>query len=215
MAVLTGGQVAAYAREAGFKPGEVQVMVAIAWVESSFNTNAKNPTSTATGLWQILASHEQFKGWDLTDPAVNAKAARKLYVDAKGFKPWTASQGKWTRKENIALGLKYAQQGANVSVPDLPGHIGVPDVITDPLNAVKDTAESTADAVKAVGGAVGWLSQPANLRRVAYVWVGGSMVLAGVVLIGFPYAKPIASKALKVATPIGRISSLAEAGAAA
>lgn len=78
---------------------DAPVMVRIAAAESSFDPEAKNPGSTATGLFQILSGT-----WDAyhctgerTDPEDNIACARKLYT-AQGTSPWNSSKGVWYPK---------------------------------------------------------------------------------------------------------------------
>lgn len=51
----------------------------IMWCESKGNPNARNPHSTATGLFQILGGP--------TDPAANVKLAYQMY-SKRGWQPW-------------------------------------------------------------------------------------------------------------------------------
>ncbi len=202
MATLTAAQVAGYARNAGFKQPALAVMVAIAFAESGFKTDARNPNSTATGLWQILASHKQFAGWDLTNPEVNAKAAKKLYDDAKGsFTPWASSQKAWQNPEAIKKGM--IASSSNESFIDKL----IPDPIQDAAGAAKNAAGAAVDAAQSVGHAVGWLSNPHNLQRVAYVWVGGLLIIVGMSIMAFPAAKPVVAAASKV-VPLGKVASV-------
>ena len=72
------------------------VMLRVAFCESSMNPNAKNKTSTATGLFQVMASvHNVGRNW-LTDPDINIKIAKQLF-DKQGLKPWEASRWCWER----------------------------------------------------------------------------------------------------------------------
>lgn len=51
----------------------------IMWCESTGNPNAKNPRSTATGLFQILGGPY--------DPAANVRLAYQMY-SKRGWQPW-------------------------------------------------------------------------------------------------------------------------------
>ena len=88
---------------------DVPVMVAIAQCESQFRqsnkngTILKNPTSTAIGTFQIMASIHQKSaaeklGLDITTIEGNAAYARYLY-EKSGTKPWKASQGCWGKTQ--------------------------------------------------------------------------------------------------------------------
>lgn len=72
------------------------VMLAIGMAESGFNPKAKNPNSTAKGIYQILDGTwkaHKCEG-DVYDPVDNIKCARKIYEDS-GTKPWDASGDFW------------------------------------------------------------------------------------------------------------------------
>lgn len=96
---LTAQQVYGYARDAGFQPSEAREMTALARRESGYDTNAIRVVRVANsmqgpeasyGLWQInmegaLGPYRRAQlglsaDTELFDPAVNARAARWLYV---------------------------------------------------------------------------------------------------------------------------------------
>lgn len=54
--------------------------------ESHGNPNAKNKHSSATGLLQILASHQP--GIDLYDPETNLRVGLEMF-NSRGWQPWT------------------------------------------------------------------------------------------------------------------------------
>jgi hypothetical protein len=87
MAKLTMAQIAGVAVDAGFPDGAatVPVMVAIAMAESGGVTTAKNPTSSATGLWQEVKGN--WMGLDPTDPLSNGKMAHDTYR-RQGLRAW-------------------------------------------------------------------------------------------------------------------------------
>lgn len=72
------------------------VMLRIAFAESGFNPLAKNPNSTASGLFQILkgtwAAHK-CEG-EVFDAEDNIACARKIY-DRNGTRDWLASKNGW------------------------------------------------------------------------------------------------------------------------
>lgn len=70
-----------------------QTATAIALAESGGDTNAKNPNSSASGLFQIMVSAHKDKigGRDIFDPAVNVDVARMVYQAAgNSWSPWQA-----------------------------------------------------------------------------------------------------------------------------
>lgn len=75
---------------------DAPVMVAIAAAESQFNPIAKNPHSSATGVFQILTGTWTGYGCtgDRTNPQDNIRCARIIY-EASGTSPWSASAAIW------------------------------------------------------------------------------------------------------------------------
>ncbi len=88
---------------------DAPVMIAIAECESQFRQYdkdgkiLKNPTSTAIGVFQIMASIHQDSadtelGLDITNVQGNAGYARHLY-EKQGTTPWNASKACWGKSE--------------------------------------------------------------------------------------------------------------------
>lgn len=84
--------------EAHFRPGDVDRALRIMWCESHGDPNAKNPTSTASGLFQHL------RGWwggswgpafDPFDPAQSVAAAARMRYSRGSWSDWNASRGCW------------------------------------------------------------------------------------------------------------------------
>lgn len=75
---------------------DAPIMVKIAEAESTYNATAKNPKSSASGLFQILTSTWKGAGCqgDVFDAESNIACARKLYTTS-GTKPWDASKATW------------------------------------------------------------------------------------------------------------------------
>lgn len=97
MAYTTAELAALYAAANGLNPlsQHVQIMAAIATAESGGRSNAKNPNSSATGLWQVLQSHSRDAGWpfgsavsSFTNPVTNARMAEYIYRK-QGYGAWT------------------------------------------------------------------------------------------------------------------------------
>lgn len=88
---------------------DIPVMIAIAECESQFRQFdkdgkiLKNPTSTAIGIFQVMASiHQEHAdtdlGLDITNIQGNAGYARYLY-EKQGTTPWNASKACWSKTE--------------------------------------------------------------------------------------------------------------------
>lgn len=68
-------------------PWTVGTACAVLACESGGNPNARNPSSSATGLFQILGGP--------VDPAANVARAYAMW-HARGWQPWNASRACWT-----------------------------------------------------------------------------------------------------------------------
>jgi hypothetical protein len=99
---LTGREVYDLCRSVGFTESQAEVMVSIAWGESSWRVAPSPHPACCWGLFQInWDAHQSWlkrdfglkKAEDLHDPKVNAKAARQLYVWAGNYNDWEAYTG--------------------------------------------------------------------------------------------------------------------------
>jgi hypothetical protein len=70
-----------------FPAGEVDRALCLIYHESRGDPSARNPRSSATGLFQILAFWEDRYGLDRLDPAQNVQLAR-IIRDAQGWTAW-------------------------------------------------------------------------------------------------------------------------------
>lgn len=85
-----------------FEPRHVDRALRIIACESGGRVGAKNPTSTASGLFQHLASRwperSASAGWagsDVFDPVANVAVAAWLVYDFGGWAHWNPSRGCW------------------------------------------------------------------------------------------------------------------------
>ena len=85
------------ALEGGFTPDQAVTMTAIALSESRGDPAAEavNELERSVGLWQInLKAHQELvaeRGWDLTDPVDNARAAFEVSLRGTTINPWTVT----------------------------------------------------------------------------------------------------------------------------
>jgi hypothetical protein len=84
--------------ELGVENQDIMTMIRIAKCESGLRPEAKNPNSTATGIFQIIigtwdGNKCEGERWDFQD---NIKCAYKLY-QSRGFQPWNASKYCWNK----------------------------------------------------------------------------------------------------------------------
>src|SRR5690606_27920786 len=85
-----------------FDPAHVDRALRIMTCESNGRVWAKNPRSTASGLFQHLgslwATRSAAAGWagsDVFDPVANVAVAAWLVYDNGGWSHWNASAGCW------------------------------------------------------------------------------------------------------------------------
>jgi hypothetical protein len=75
---------------------DADVALKVAKCESGMNPKARNKTSTARGLFQVMASiHGVREKW-LYDPLINTLIAKSLF-DASGWNPWNSSASCWNK----------------------------------------------------------------------------------------------------------------------
>lgn len=74
-----------------FAPGDVETAMCIMSHESGGNPNAKNPNSTASGLFQMLAMWHDYFGIDPFVPEQNVSAAAQLKA-LYGWSQWSPYQ---------------------------------------------------------------------------------------------------------------------------
>jgi hypothetical protein len=85
-----------------FAPADVDRALRVIGCESHGDPLAKNPNSTASGLFQHLASQWGPRaeaigapGADVFDPIANVAAAAWLVYEAGGWSHWNSSRGCW------------------------------------------------------------------------------------------------------------------------
>lgn len=71
-----------------FRPGDVDTALCLMWHESKGNPSARNPRSTATGLFQVLAFWSDHFGLDPTVPEHNTYMAAQIR-DLQGWAAWS------------------------------------------------------------------------------------------------------------------------------
>jgi hypothetical protein len=75
---------------------DADLMLKIATCESGLFPGAKNKTSSATGVFQVMSSaHGVRRDW-LTDEDINIAIAKHLF-DASGTNPWEESKHCWSK----------------------------------------------------------------------------------------------------------------------
>lgn len=174
---LTQTDIYGLAINVGLTPARAKIAAAIAMAESGGNDAARNSSSSATGLWQIMwsvwASTLQKDGiaqtqTDLDNPLANAKAMALISKKGGNFSPWvTYTNGSYQ---------KYL--GKNVT-----GGVQVPGSIKSIASGVEGAAGLVSGATEALVHATAWLTDSKNWLRVMYVGGGVLLAVVGVVMI--------------------------------
>lgn len=175
--------------------------VAIALAESNGWTGAVGDCELgfSLGLFQInYAAHPiTIKSVrDPFNPYTNTELAATLYGNRPNFKDWsTYNDDTYKQFMDRARTAWPNKTKPNVSAPRNkdPLVAGATDGVNKVVGAVDDvwdaataTARAAESAVIAIGKAGGWLGNPHNWLRIAYVGLGAGVVLAGLSkLIGY------------------------------
>ena len=190
---LSRQQIRDLAQQAGFPDNQLDMAVEVAMKESGGNPRAHNGNANtgdnSYGLWQInmigamgparrkdlgLQSNEQ-----LFDPAVNARAAKRVYDQAgKTWKPWST-----------AGAATAALKNGTVSDPDNDGSAATGSLIGGGIN-----------------GAIDQLTEKLRLAAVTYLifLVALVLLILGIIILNRGQAKKVVGLAADVA-PGGKI----------
>lgn len=182
MATLSAKQVTCLVIQAGFTGAQVIQMVVIAKLESGFRTDARNPIAVctgtqcghATGLFQIVDFPDRVaKYGNLTDPAVNARAAYDIYR-SQGLGAWST----WTSgvAATVAAGMQTgAVLGINLT--------GLPTTMADCGGAPQQS--QTTDIINPLGLSQTIQTAESSFTRalVGYATGGVGLTLFGLSLL--------------------------------
>ena len=140
MSVLSLGQAATYAQQAGFSGQSLGTILAISEAESGLNTNAYNPNDPyggSYGIVQINGAHFSAGGTTKAcalDPACAYKYAYQLSGQGKNFTAWGSyTNGAYLRYINQAItnvGTATTSGPGTNNTPRPPQDSSSPDFIT-------------------------------------------------------------------------------------
>lgn len=223
MTQLTTGQVKGLAQAAGFDDASSSVMTAIAFAESDGVTTKHNPIppDDSWGLWQINmyaakgpARRKQFgitSNSQLTNPGVNAAAARAIYNE-QGYHAWSTYGG---TKYRLYLNKAKAATPDTSSVTQgsdepwykktiaqnlhLPGaNAGA--AVGSALSSAGDVAGQVSRVADAIGKTGNWLSDPTNWLRIGYITSGAVVAIFALQSLFKPVTSAAAGSVLKAAS---------------
>jgi hypothetical protein len=217
---LTAAQIAWFAQQAGFTGNAVATATAIALAESGGKTAVVSPANSNGshdyGLWQINDNaHPDLLTADAQwwVAGFNAQMAFKIYTGSGNtFNAWStfkngaylvhmpAAQLAATNPESSGT----VQAGPNTTYSELAGPLG-----------------GIAEGAKALGSfafkMMAWGASPANWSRVAFVAIGGGLVIGALMITARPAvmgaAAPVLNAAATVAPGGGAIKKAASVAA--
>lgn len=132
MATYSLQELESYALGAGFSPSDAQKMAAIAYAESSGDSNVIGHYGGVNyfGLWQISGVHSgEFNMSNWSDPAANASMAYWIAKNRGGIT--RANWQTYGGAKYLAALAKLKVSGINVSVP-YPGYPGIKSYLPTP-----------------------------------------------------------------------------------
>lgn len=204
----TPNQIAQLAYQAGFRGADLKTAVAVALAESSGNPLSYNPEKAAGtrpgggsyGLWQVyLTAHPEFRGVNLYDPLVNAKAAYSVYRAAGNrFTPWsTYNQGQAARVANT-LNINQGQL-AQTGQPLQTTQYNAPPPTIATSGGVQAQPSPLVSVNLLPQNVTGFLASPDFPITIVSIALGGLLVIFGLLMLFAPVLADTAKAAIKVA----------------
>lgn len=202
MGVVLPGDIARIALRNGFvrDRDKLATAVAIAMAESRGNSDAVSKTNDV-GLWQInLKAHPQYNAAQLKNVDENAKAMISISGNGTNWKPWVT----YNRKLHIPF-MVIAQASALAAL-NLPSVGDVANVVTEPIDQVKDGVQDTYNAVQqvneslqAIGKLFTMITDEDFQMQAAKAYIGVVMVVVGLVVLNRDLIASTAGQAIDVA----------------
>jgi len=195
MPKISAQAIARHAQAAGFRGADLQTSVAVALAESGGDTDAHALTSRedSRGLWQInVRAHPELAA-NLYDPATNARAARAV-LRKQGWSAWSV----------FPLKMALYMPTAGAAVLSLPGGLDTGDPLADKASGAIETGleltgvKAAGQALSLVAKAGTWINDPRNWLRIAYIVLGGLLVLGALIMLAAP--------AVSNVVPVGKIA---------
>jgi hypothetical protein len=187
--LLSAGQVALYAMQAGLSPQAATTATAIALAESGGNPVAEGDQGTSYGLWQVhYTVHPQFDPNRLFDPSYNAHAMAQLSGGGSDWSPWTTyNTGAYQTYLQTAASAVTAASGTQVSADGSESRI-------------RSSGGGGGDSSSSGGAQKGvqWQVGPFDLSPVLWggmVLLGAGLMLGGVAMLALMVVKGAAPAA--------------------
>jgi len=215
---LTAGQIAGHAKAAGWSGNDVAIAVAVALAESGGRSDARGDIALQTGtwgpsvgLWQIRSLKSE-TGTGGTrdesanmDPGTNAKHAYQIWRSQGWSRGWTTYRTGAYRLYMTAARTGAANPVGTASTTDgVTSVVGLPDIpgpIDDVIRAFTN-ADDVVDVLKGMAvfpiKVFDWVSERRNWTRVGWVFLGGALVVVGVVKISVDQGMAVVDKASKL-----------------
>jgi hypothetical protein len=219
--VASGTDVARAAKAAGFPDPELVTAVAVAFAESRFNTNAINRNnrdgSVDYGVWQINSVHNfpEVASGAWRDLKVNAQLAYRVY-QRQGWNAWSVYRpsnptgyAAYLAARPAAVGFVAAAVGPGAAAAGAAGTTGA---IAEGVGGdVGDGLSAAATIAREPLAVLDWFTKPQTWERIAYVVLGGALVIGGIYLL---ISSTIGKQAVNFVGAKGKLAASAVADAA-
>jgi Lysozyme like domain len=141
--LLTPGELAGYAYQAGFRGTSLVTAVAVALAESGGRLNATNLNtdgSVDNGPWQVNTVHGQYSASLLkSDPAYSAKAAFEISNQGRDFTPWVDyKNGRYKEFLPAAQGASKNLANPNLQLPATGNPATPAGLFSSPINGIRN-----------------------------------------------------------------------------
>lgn len=159
--------------ESALRPAAITA-IAVAWAESHGDPNAVSSTGDY-GVWQInLAAHKDLNlsGEQLKNADINARAAYKIWQQAKGFTPWTT----YKRGSHAVYMAQATIAYAHRKAPGISGIGGM-----DPLQNDLSPLEEVTNFFASVN--TFFTDLPKNFMRIGEFIGGAGLILIALILV--------------------------------
>lgn len=183
---LSDSDTVLWAQQAGFTGPDLSTAVAVSIAEDTARridaTHRNSDGSTDYGLWQIndKAHPDLFTQYPQWWSATNAMMAHSIVQNGGGWNAWTTYKSgaykQYLTRASQAVGTFAGSSAAGTAGDQQTGQVDTTNVLTSIGNSVSTIA---GDVYKAAA----WLASPHNWARIAFVALGGIILIGTVVKV--------------------------------
>jgi hypothetical protein len=187
--ILSYAQVAALARNAGFPDDQIAMAVAIADLESGRNPNIEGRVDPRDkGLMQINSHyHPEVLKINWRNPQENMNLAFRIWSTRHNWSEWHTAGAAALLSKSPTITQAV---GSSHSLGDIAG------AAASGIGQVTGL-DAAGNALSLAAKAGTWISDPGNWLRVAYVILGGALLIGALIVVAQPVAGPLVKTAVK------------------